>query len=146
MPNLVIRCVKRNEKKQFVKNFKEKHSQVQSLPIHGYDYINETYKVYSKKDIALLYTLKRFIKKRMIRSDYELLRVLNDNRAFHTQYIKIVTKFTLYFNESFVDSLNESIYLTARKMQLINLPRWKQNYLLELDDYFKTYKVEHIAR
>lgn len=142
MPNLVVECAKRKELKKFISNFKNKHNKTGLFPSRGSDFEYETYKIYSVGVVKDLYVLKQFIKKRLIHSDYELIYVLKANRSTQGSYLKLVYAFTNCFNESFVDSLKESIYDTARKIQFTKLDLEKQLKLINLDDYFKKYEVE----
>ena len=145
MPNLVAKCSNRKAVKEFVQNFMNNHEQYRAFPSAKNDSKSQTYKMYSKRDVKYLYILKNFIKKRLVKSDYELEYLLMDN-CYYCDYLKLFRIFTAVYNESFVKSLSSSVYETARKIQFVRLSLSKQKKLIEVDDFFKNYTLEVVSK
>lgn len=118
--NLIKECYKRRDVKKYLSNLKREHEQfVYASTVENYV---ARIKVYSNNIIKQLYILKKFIKKRLIKSDYELTFVLISMRKNNKNFIKLINQFYSISKKSFVDSLNDSVYETAKQIQISKKP------------------------
>ncbi len=140
MRNLIKEVIRRKDIKTYMVNFKEKHAERDYLPSSGYDLVFETYKVYSPKVVKTLYILQRYVKKYRMKDDYELLFALRENPVANRKYIKIALQYRRSFGEDIVEALNNSVYDTARKIQLIHLSSLERSNLIEHDAFFSQLK------
>ena len=136
MDKFIKECIRRRDVKKFVGEFESKHEQFEILPTSGYKYF-AAYRVYSTKVVKNLYILKRFIEKRKIKSDYELVFLLRINIYANHKFLKLINQFMSVSAESFVESLKTSVLDTAKIIQFDSLNAFEQKSLLKNDAFYK---------
>lgn len=105
MDNLFKQCIKNHIGWQrFYEDFTKRNQKIKTIPDNDLCmYI--TYKQYSTSVVKRLFLLESFVAKEKIKTDQQLLAILNQNPVSNHNFIKTIKFFVAATHQSFVDSL-----------------------------------------